>query len=319
MGLRHAQGASKGDSDSMAQWTLLCQTFAGPSHASAAKQAKDFLVQTTRMKDWYVVTGETESNLYYGFYHSYNDPKDKDTARAQRDKKAIAEVLDASGKKPFQSAIFQPLSGVDPTAPPEWDLKNAKGYFSWEIGVYMDSPDRKQAAVDAVREARKMGIEAYYSHGPTKSSVCIGAWPKEAVRAQEADAAKSSDPNTPVLVTTEPLPSGMAKGLRLKESDEKVKTMMPRFEPIDPKLVEVMKTYPYHSINGERAIRRVTGPDGQVSEVEDRAFPVLVPAKEEQFAEDPTIRRQAEQLGVVQPRANTPRKGAGQLKSIQDN
>ena len=70
----------------------------------------------------------------------------------------------------MMSSLIVPIDSPDPVAPPEWNLANAKGYWSLQIAAYKDSPKRKEAAVEAVREARKNGVEAYYYHGETTSS-----------------------------------------------------------------------------------------------------------------------------------------------------
>src|SRR5215208_2762827 len=167
-----------------AEWTILCATFSGPDHASQARAARSNLINQTKMRDWYIIHGQGQTTLYYGFYRSINDPKDaKETARAQNDRKTIAALSDpASGARLFPAVILTKLDTPDPSSPPEWDLTRAQGMYSLQIAVYKDSPDRRAAAVDVVRAARTQGYDAYYYHGPTSSSVCIGAWPESAVR-----------------------------------------------------------------------------------------------------------------------------------------
>lgn len=309
-----AAARAGGPQASDAQYTVLCQKYTGPTHAQAAKQAKEALIKATKLPDWYVVTGENESTLYYGFYKSYDNPKEPDMARAQADLKKLASMTDTAGNRPFQYSVFVPLPGTNPEAPPEWDLRNAKGYFSLAIAAYMDSPMRKEYAVEAVKEARKRGVEAYYFHGETVSEVCIGAWPREAVREQEASDGRTSDPTQPVLVSTTPLPASM-KNLREKDSGQKVKVLTPDFQPLDPTLIKMMKEYPHHSINGESVVRRYSK-DGRDAEVEDPSFLVYIPAKEEVARQDPVLAEKAAELGVAPTAPNAPRPGAGRLKSI---
>jgi hypothetical protein len=298
-----------------AQYTLLCQTFTGPTHAQSAKEAKDALIKATKLHDWYVVIGDTESNLYFGYYRSFDLPSDKDTIRAQNDRKTLAGMTEPDGSRPFQYCVFVPIAGADPSAPPEWDLRNAKGYFTLSIAAYMDSPMRKQYAVDAVRAARAQGVEAYYFHGEHASEVCIGAWPREAVREQESAGGRTNDPTEPILVSTTPLPANL-RDLRTRDTGQKVKVLAPKPEYLDPTLIAAMKKYPTHSINGESVVRKYTK-DGQDTEMEDPSFLVLIPAKEEVVKQDPVLEQRAIELGIEHP-ANTPQPGAGQLKSIGD-
>jgi hypothetical protein len=133
--------------------------------------------------------------------------------------------------------------------------------------------------VDSVREARKNGIEAYFYHGEVTgtSSVCIGCWPREAVKEQDSAVAESRDSEQPILVTDQPLPRSM--GTNLMDRDGKhVKALTPRIEPVDPTLIAAMKQYPYHQINGMEVIRR--GKDrntGKTVEAPEQSFLVLVP------------------------------------------
>ena len=312
-----ARAAEKEAPAADAQWTILCQTFEGPQHAQQARQAKEVLAKATKLPDWYVVASESGSSLYYGFYRTYDDPKDKDTARAQRDLRDFKEMRDTAGGRPFKAAHFVSIAGSDPVAPPEWDLRNAKGYFSLQIAAYMDSPQRKQAAVDAVRDARAQGVEAYYHHGESSSMVCIGAWPRDAIREQESAGGRTNDPDQPLLVSTTPLPAS-ARDLRTKDTGEKVKVLAPKVEILDPTMLEAMKRYPTHSINGSTVVRRHRK-DGREVTVEDPSFLVFVPEKQEVVKQDPELARRAVELGVAptqQP--SQPKRGAGQLKSIGD-
>ena len=65
--------------------------------------------------------------------------------------------------------------------------------WSVQIAAYEGSTQRKKFAVDAVRDARAEGVPAYYYHGPSISSVCVGAWPRAAVRGDMEPA--FNDPN----------------------------------------------------------------------------------------------------------------------------
>jgi hypothetical protein len=97
-----------------------------------------------------------------------------------------------------------------------------------------------------VREARAQGIEAYYYHGETASSVCIGAWPQQAAREIDASA-QNSDPDVPLYVTPQPLTAQAAKGIEARG----IKPVAPQVQIIDPTLLDTMRRFPEHAINGE--------------------------------------------------------------------
>jgi hypothetical protein len=230
-----------------ARLTIMCQICAGPARIGEANRLKEYLLATTKLRDWYVVHGEQDSTLYYGFYRSTNKEADpKEYRRAMRDKQSVAEVKSPTGEPLFPLAMFVPLDVSSPQAPPEWDLNNAKGFWSLEIAAYVDDPMRKQAAVDAVGEARKMGIEAYFYHGETASSVCIGAWPEEAVKEQETDMSAARDAAGSVLVSNTPLPEEWIP----RNTGGPITVLQPVVEPLDARLIAALRQYPFHAVNG---------------------------------------------------------------------
>src|SRR6185437_232877 len=122
-----------------AQWTLYCRVVPGPDHVIRANEYKNELIKTSGMKDWYVIHDEDQSVIYYGYYRAIDDAKDrKEAERAQGDRKAIEKLTDAQGNKIIPGSMFVAISTPDPVAPPEWDLRNAKGDLTLEIAVYKD-------------------------------------------------------------------------------------------------------------------------------------------------------------------------------------
>jgi hypothetical protein len=294
-----------------AQYTLYCQAVAGDQHVEQANAAKKQLVAMGSLKDWYIIHQEGESVIYYGFYRCIDDPKDrKETERAKGDLKKITEMMDQAGNKIFQHVLFVPVNEPDPTAPPEWNLLNSGGYWSVQIAAYKDSPKRKQAAVDAVREARKQGVQAYYYHGPTTSSVCIGAWPKEAVKDSNQGAVVAQDQVKDVLV----LPQPLAEGQEIESTNragDKVSVIAPKTEIVDPSLSATMVQYPTNSVNGVVYVQKVKDQlTGEMKTVEDKSLLVPIPRQEVSL-----LRASQTPPSLIAP-SRGPAKGTGTLKSI---
>jgi hypothetical protein len=129
--------------------------------------------------------------------------------RGAGDLAAIESLRDATGARLFPRAVFAPINAPDPDAPPEWDLRSvdAKAYWTVQECAFTPPDLRKQAAIQRVRELRAAGFQAYYYHGTTISSVCIGLWPKEAVNFPEEDQVGVSerhmnDPSYRLIVDT---------------------------------------------------------------------------------------------------------------------
>jgi hypothetical protein len=233
-----------------AMFTLFCCAFTGPTHIADAAQAKQYLIARTGLKDWYIIHSEGESDLYYGFYTTFDDPaQTAEFTRAQDDHAKLTSLVNDVGDKIFSMVLFVPINLPDPPAPKEWDLKNNPGYWTLQIGIYRDSPQRKQAAVDAVREARAQGIEAYYQHGPVASGVFVGSWPKEAAEISDTSA-PTEDPHQPVLVLSSPIAGHEGQDYQTTDGRE-VHVVMPAVQLFDPTLKDAVAKYPYTEINGE--------------------------------------------------------------------
>ncbi len=255
-----------------AQWTLYCRTIRGPLHVEESIRFKSQLTLTPQLKAWYLVHNDDDSIVCYGYYSNSSD------SQAKSDKRRIEAMQDIHGQPVFTGVCLQPIASPDPDAPLEWNLAKlpARKYWSLQIAAFRDIPDRKKAAVDAVREARKMGIEAYYFHGATISSVCIGAWPIEAVKRQgERNVAKSIDPNTTILVINDVLPSYM-KPVKYDQNGKPVLILAPKLEVVDETLAATIRKYPDHAVND--MVQVITAKDGQ--KIASPSFLVQIPHPE---------------------------------------
>jgi hypothetical protein len=232
-----------------ARWTIFCASYSDPLHVSTAKAMKDYLLRTTSMRDWYIVQSELSTTLYYGYYKEIDERADKkDGPRAQADRRAVSNLTDPrSGDRLFHSVLLMPLDEPDPSAPTQWDLRQAKGYWSLQIAAFKDSTDRKERAVEAARALRADGQEAYYYHGPTISLVCIGAFAKEAaVREGFVSTDPSADVDVMVLPSNMPAPKGEIIG----PDGHRVIAANPTLKIFDERLRKLMQQYPHNAVNG---------------------------------------------------------------------
>ena len=180
-------------------WTIECNEYLGDnsremadSVATALKKVEDIKADAVRVE-----YGDGWSRVLYGSYPlKYVRAKvSKDTQmegetvielneEIKRDLKFIRSL--AMGEEfPFFSArpIPQPVADVGPE---EWDLRNAKGVYTLNVGVTYNTPtlhNHKEAAVEWVRALREQGYEAYYYHAPdgTKTSICVGSFGDDAL------------------------------------------------------------------------------------------------------------------------------------------
>ena len=311
------RAAAPGAPPKDARWTLYCQAIGGLAHVEQANAAKAELIKASGLKDWYVIHQEGQSVIYFGFYRSIDDGEDKrEAARGKADRTRIEAMKDPAGNKIFSRVFFVEVSAPDPLATPEWNLENADGYWSLQIAAYKDSPGRKEAAVESVRAARAQSIPAYYYHGETTSSVCIGVWPRSAVREQAEETAVTTDPTQDLLVLDQPLAGAEDYQIRNREG-HRVKAVAPRIEPTDPSLLAAIEQYPTHAVNGQTRTRQIDDPaTGTPRVVEDPSFLVVIPRPKASLLR---AERPADAPQLLDPSgAAKSDQGKGKLKSIGD-
>jgi len=160
------------------EYTILLYQHTDPELHS--RHAAEHLPKAEKFTGWqglFVVTDDRYSGLYWGRYRTREDAAaNLKTARGYR---TPADV------QLFRRAIIVRLPGKD-VGEPKYSLKNTTdGYYSVLIAVFYDVsgqfPGRKKRAAEYCDRLRKHNYEAYYFHGPNKSGVCIGLFPKEAI------------------------------------------------------------------------------------------------------------------------------------------
>ena len=262
-----------------ARWTLYCASVSGPDRFGRMAQLKAYVTANLPLKDWYVVHDEQTSTLFYGFYAAV-EKSEPGSARAQADRNVISEWREKGKEdRPFATAFFTPITPPNPVAPAEWLLSNAGGaYWSVQIAAFKDNPQRKQAAVEAVKEMRAKGIPAYYHHGQAVSSVCIGTWPKEALKSQDMDGSRAVvDEDQTMMVTDMPLPAKYQNAKLTTKDGQRLVPFAQRIEIADQSLKATLEQYRYHYVNYEAQARQVQTVSGKVEKVIVPSFLVKVP------------------------------------------
>jgi len=247
-----------------AVWTIACDTIEGPTHVAESALKKQALIAETHMPDWYVVHSEAKSDIYYGHYGDLTNKSEK--KRADADRQKIASLLDSLGNPVVRGTVMIPIVTPDPVAPPEWDLRNVPkdAYWTIEWATFLNRSDRKQLAVEMVRYYREHeGMKnIYYYHGEQVSSVCVGAWKREAIAEQDNDItditkgsknrddAHTQSPDTPLLVMTDIAPAQMPKRVLEPGTGREMTVEALRRDVRDPDLQAAMDKYKDHYVNG---------------------------------------------------------------------
>lgn len=185
------------------EWTIECGHYEGADRRLVADRMARVLRKVPELDADRVQVkhGPMKSRIFYGVYRlKYVEAQsDRESGlegdvtirlseAIKRDLKLIKQL--AWGEQhPFltASAIRKPNPDVGPS---EWDLRNATGVYTLNVGVTYNTPtmkNYKQAAIEWVRDLRNRGYEAYYYHAPDKpkTSICVGSFGEDTVQIEK--------------------------------------------------------------------------------------------------------------------------------------
>lgn len=308
-----------------AVWTIWCQSFAGPMRAAEATQARDAMERLTGWREWWLLHQEDSSTLYYGFYRAIDreaeDGKERrEAARAHSELERIRKLADGDQNRLFATPLLVQIPNSTTEGPSEWDLRNAPAdaYWTLLIGVYRDHPDRKKTAVEAVRQLRKEGVQAFYLHGASSTTICVGAWPRSALKEQESDHAEAPEKDVEVMYIGVPLPKNAPREY-INARGKKVRIFAPQIEIQDASLEQAINKHPYFYVNGEVFGRKVTDPKTKIEDVlYDRSSLLVIPRRQTGILDQATPAGPLpDLLEQVAPSDKRPREG-GRLRRLED-
>lgn len=157
-------------------WSIALATFSMQDHRAGAEEMQTLLAQEHGLTNTYITSDQSRSVLYYGSYRSHDD------RRLQADLARVKNLV-IDGGQPFLTAFLVPPDTLDIGSDSPLSLTSvrrrygpAARLYTLEVGVYEDQNRRAAmaAAEEAVRVYRSQGEEAYFYHGPHRSSVTIG-------------------------------------------------------------------------------------------------------------------------------------------------
>ncbi len=176
-------------------WSIVVESMGGVRAEQQAGQSIIGVREALGRGDISIRTSENGAAILVGNYSGPNDP------RVATD---LAEIraTQVQGRFPFAAAFLAPpLQFTDPGAVPELSLVSARQVFgtraayTLQVGVYesRDRQEAKRAAEEAAVRLRTEGLQAFYHHGPRRSSVTIGVF-------SENDLDSNLQPINPALI-----------------------------------------------------------------------------------------------------------------------
>ena len=163
------------------KWTIRCLHTEGPDHLVQANLLADQLrkVEGLRASKVRTVNTSSGSTIYYG---QYVKVASRETGRLVfppdylRDL-ALIQRTAYNGVQVFRYAKPELLETIATAGLDQWELANAKGNHTLQIGVFYNTPtfqERKQTAEQYVKLLRQDGFTAYFRHEPARSFVFVG-------------------------------------------------------------------------------------------------------------------------------------------------
>jgi hypothetical protein len=243
-------------------WAVRCASYSGENRVRLADNCAEHLRQVDGLKSKLVrVFHERDESLV--FYGRYNKRLTDQTNESEfkpdpsRDLELIRSLsMEAGGHGrppvwPFRMAAMDTLP-VSSAIPSAWELENAPGDYSLQVAVFYDTQDmhKRRAAAEAYcKLLRAQGDEAYINHGQTHSIVCVGAFPKSALRSFQHE-----DPMTGRVRVTQRI--------------------------VDPKMLAAQKRHPFHLQNGAKMLQISHDKAGNKIRDAHVSFPVEIPSRD---------------------------------------
>lgn len=169
-------------------WTIECLALMGERHRLNADQIAQVLrdTQGINKSEVRVSSERGVSRVYYGTYVREIDRLRDERAMPTQlaaDLGMIRQLTDDRGRLVFTAARMVPKPLAD-IGPDDWNLANANGVYTLQVGVFFSTekvPNYKSAAVSFAKELRSRGYDAYYFHTLSQSVVTVGVFGEEAI------------------------------------------------------------------------------------------------------------------------------------------
>jgi len=232
-------------------YSILLHVLSSPdTHVQDAQRYKALTENDAGWKGLFIVPKVDHTELYWGRYATHKD--------ARKNLEKAKAYVTGAGIKVYARSMIVPLPGKD-VGPPEWNLLNAPGAYTVVVAVFYDVPEadyygRRENAVEYCEQLRGEGEEAYYHHGPAKSTVTVGMFPDSAVQ-------------------------------MIGEGD----TVRP--EVRDPRIDATVRKYRYLAVNGYSEKRpQYNAKTRRVEQVTSSPYPAHVPRRKGDEADDALYR-----------------------------
>ncbi len=221
-GETHGQALSESAPELAGKWTIVLLRLKGEGQ-DAATQSVLRTVRASGVPEAFLET-RTDSTLVVA--GKFDSPTSRD---AQAMLKRIKEI-EVDGQRPYMAAHMLPPPPVAMKGSiPEWDLRNARtkygkqAEYTLQINIYTNPTGRatpseltefQKAAEQAVQTLRKDGVDAFYYHDQTGSTVTVGLFSQA-----ELDGGQSLKPGSDRSLRDlqQKFPNGLVNGAGVRD------------------------------------------------------------------------------------------------------
>jgi hypothetical protein len=179
--------AGSGSSGGKGRFTIMLAQYTQMDQVQKAQELQQRAKKLLNSDDVWLEHSLGSIIVNYGHFDN-NTPN----SQAGKELERVVKLYSSMRAGAYQFCYIREIAPPDPPAPQEWDLLKSDCFLSLEIATYYDVPEknyfnRKADAVQAVRNLRAEGVEAYFVHGRFESRIYAGCLPPTSLQIQWVD------------------------------------------------------------------------------------------------------------------------------------
>ncbi len=231
-------GASPSTASKKGRFTIVLAQYIDYEREQKAQRLQALAKRVLNSDDVWFEYEQPRLSVNYGHYQKYKDAQKE----LERTRKLYPQL--GLGPQNLQFCYLKEIPQPDPPAPQDWNILNSGCAYTLEMAVFFDVPDkgyfnRKTDAVEAVKNLRAEGKQAYFLHGPQASWVYVECLAPTIFRRMEV--------NGKIMSSLDPLVNALFKKYQYHENGQRLFDVGKdkngkRFRvPRKPKFIDVAK------------------------------------------------------------------------------
>ena len=231
-------GSSPSASAKKGRFTIVLAQYIDYNREQRAQSLQVRAKQVLNSDDVWFEYEQPRLSVNYGHFQKHKDAQKE----LQRTRKLYRQL--GLGPQNLQFCYLKEIPQPDPPAPEDWNLINSGCAYTLEMAVFFNIPEknyfnRKVDAVEAVKNLRAEGKQAYYLHGPQASWVYVECLAPTIFRRMEI--------NGKIVSSLDPLVNALLNKYQYHENGQRITDIGydrngKRFKtPRKPKFIDVAK------------------------------------------------------------------------------